>query len=202
MRGIGRAIVAGAAASWLALLATPAAAEAAGLECMAASYTAEEKATVERLSADFDIDKDGEGNSASDEIAKMAGKVTKACGQNAGWNDEQLIYAALFEVGRLSEQAFRHSKMMSSAEIQKIDASLAQGNRDNLWTALERAVMGGIAKSKQDASPQDTFAIGAFLLGAGVGTDEKTATNTGVLLGFMALQRLGKREFSALQKGQ
>jgi hypothetical protein len=61
---------------------------------------------------------------------------------------------------------------------------------------------GGIAKSKEGASLQDTFAIGAFLLGAGVGTDEMTAADTGVLLGFMASQRLGIREFSAREKGQ
>jgi len=201
MRRIMGVIATGAAATWL-ILATPAVAEPVGLDCMAASYTSGEQATIEQLSPKFGLDAKGNGNQAAETLAKMGGNAAQACADKSGWTSEELLYASLFEIGRLSEHAFRISGIMPADQLEKLDGALAKGDRDELWAAIERSVMGGMTKTQGEASAQDTFAMGAFLLGAGVNTDHKSAENTGILLGFMALQRIGRREFSALQKGK
>ncbi len=202
MRRISREAGAVLAAMLAILFATPATAETAGLECMAASYDAEEQATLERLSLDYGVGADHQGNEAAGQLAKLAGAEAKECGDRAGWGQEELVYAALFEIGRVGENAIRHSAMFTPDQLQKIDAALAKGDRGTLWAGVERSVWAGMMKKDADGTPQDTFAMGAFLMGVGIGADDAVGEKTGMLLGMMALQRIGQREFLALRKGE
>ena len=202
MRGKLKAAGIGFAAIVAATQTVRAAAEPAGLDCMAASYDGSEQDTIEGLAPKYGFGADGKGNDAVNELAKIAGGATKKCADKLGWTEEELAYAAMFEVGRVGENALRHSPMLTSEQLDKIDAALAKGNRDTLWAAIERSVWAGTANKPSGSTGQDEFVMGAFVMGVGVGSDDLVAKKTGLLLGMMGLQRIGRREFSAVHEGK
>lgn len=185
-----------AAALALPLLATPAFAQDKGLNCMAESYSASQRAELDDLATRARFGEEGT-NSAADAMGDMAMQAVQECIAQRGWTQEQAMYAAFYELGRVSEAGFRASGQLSDSDLAAIDRALATGDRSALWAGVERGLMGGMTGSNAEPSTGDAITMGAFILGTGLGEDE--AVRIGILLGFMGLQRVGEREFLALQ---
>lgn len=186
-----------AAALALPFAAVPALAQDKGLDCMANSYTASQRAELAELGPRARFGDGGGANAAADAMGDIAMLAVDSCISQLGWTQEQAMYAALYELGRVSEAAFRASGQLSDGDLAAIDRALATGDRTALWASVERGLTGGMVGDTGGPSSADTIAMGAFILGTGLGEDE--AVRVGILLGFMGLQRMGEREFLALQ---
>lgn len=187
-----------AAAFALPLAASPALAQGKGLACMANSYSPAERQQLADLGADARFGDGSQANAAADAMGDMAMEAVQDCMARLGWTEEESLYAAFYELGRVSEAGFRASGQMSSSDLASIDRALATGDRSRLWGAIERGLMGGMTGQGGEPSSSDAIAMGAFVIGAGLGEDD--AVQVGILLGFMGLQRVGEREFLALQQ--
>jgi hypothetical protein len=187
----------GLAALVLALLPAPAMAQAGQLGCMESSYDAGQLAQFERLGPRARFG-DGEDTTAADQMAEIALQAVIECAGQAGWSESQTMYAAYYELGRLNEEGFRKSGQLTAAELARLDAALITGDRDAMWRAVENGVLAGVDGVERQATREEEFALGSFAIGAGLGSDEATGELVGVLLGFIALQRVGAREFVAL----
>lgn len=185
-----------AAALALPLAALPAMAQDKGLACMADSYSASQRAELADLATRARFGDEGT-NAAADAMGDMAMEAVQVCITQRGWTQEEAMYAAFYELGRVSEAGFRASGQLSEGDLAAIDRALATGDRTALWAGVERGLMGGMTGSNAEPSASDAISMGAFIIGAGLGEDE--AVRVGILLGFMGLQRLGEREFLALQ---
>jgi len=183
------------------LLAWPGAAGAAGLECMAQSYGAEELAEIAALSTRFSFD-DSDPQSTGDELSQIGIEAAQGCSGANGWSENELYYAMLFELGRLSEAAYRLAGHLTAGQLRAIDDTLAGGERVELWTLMERAVIAGLEGREPQSTPEEDFVLGSFLMTAGFGDDEAVGTKVGELLGTMALWRIGRREFAWLAQGE
>lgn len=191
-----RRIAIAAAVLALPLAGVPALAQGKGLACMAGSYTASERAELSELGVRARF---GEGgtNAAADAMGELAMQAVETCVQRLGWSQEEAMYAAFYELGRVSEAGFRASGQLSRDELAAVDRALASGDRSSLWASVERELMGGMTEDRSASSTGDAIILGAFILGTGL--DEDEAVSVGILLGFMGLQRVGQREFLALQ---
>ncbi|RPF70583.1 hypothetical protein [Aurantiacibacter spongiae] len=196
----------GAALAGVTLLAmamppasAPVAAQGKALGCMAGAYTGEQDARLDALADEAGFA--GESDEADGELAGIVMQAVESCVDGNGWTQEEAMYAAFYELGRVSEAAYRNSGELSEAQLGNVDEALAKGDRSRLWGIIERGLMNGMASGDGNSgiSGGDAMTLGAFVTGTGIGSDEATAEKVGVLLGFMALQRLGRREFQGLQ---
>ncbi len=191
-RGIGPLLALAAAQA-----AMPRTARAAdGLACMAEGYSPEELSDIARLSGNFSLE-DG-ADADADSLAQIGISQTFECQQTAGWTDQAMYYAMLYELGRLSAAAFRQSGHLTPDQLRLLDTALAQGDRSQLWALMERGVMAGIEQRDPEFTTQEEFLMGAFVISAGLGSDEAVSEKVGQLLGSMALVRLGQREFDKI----
>ena len=186
-----------AAALALPFAALPAVAQDKGLDCMVNSYTASQRAELAELGPRARFGDGGDANSAANAMGDIAMVAVDGCISQLGWTQEEAMYAALYELGRVSEAAFRASGQLTQNDLAAVDRALATGDRTALWASVERGLMGGMAGDTAGPSATDTIAMGAFILGTGLGEEE--AVRVGILLGFMGLQRVGAREVLALQ---
>lgn len=198
---IPRIIALSALAVFTAAFLLSAQADVAGLECMADRYDSSTLGEIESLSVRFVIDEEGE-SMTGDQLGSIAADTTLACFEQHGWSDGAVFSAVLYEVGRLTEAAYRRSGALTLEQLDKIDAALASDERPELWTLLERGVLAGMDGEEPDFTAEEQFTLGMFVHAAEVPTDDDTAEKVGVLLGFMALQRYGAREFNSAQGGQ
>ena len=185
------------------LLTMPGVAQAAeGLECMAQSYSAEEQAQIAALSKDFSFAEDGSDGGTRDKLSQYGIAAAFDCFEKNGWSEDELHYAMIYELGRLSEVAYRGSGRLTAEQIRLLDEALAERERTALWTLLERAVQAGLENREAETTPREEMMMGAFVIAAGLGSDEQTGEKVGELMGAMALQRIGRREFTALHEGE
>jgi len=175
------------------LLGTPGAALAAGpLDCMAQTYDAGELAEIGGFSEGFSLDTDAEGSNSAD-IADFALVAADECAGQYDWSDDQVYFAMIYEVSRLSETAYRESGSMPTDQLQLLDSALAKRERTELWALLERAAVAGLNGEQADFNRQEEFMMGAFVLSAKI--DDALAEKVGELMGIMALKRYAQREF-------
>jgi len=183
----------------LLALAVPGLARAAdGLDCMAGTYSADELAEIDALAPKFSFG-DEAGNSG-DAISQFGIAATYECFEANGWSENQLYHATLFELGRLSEAAYRKTGRLTEDQLRVLDKALAARERPELWAVMERAVQAGIENREQDTSTQDDIVLGGFILSLGIGSSDEIGEKVGELLGTMALQRMSRREFEALSQ--
>jgi hypothetical protein len=174
--------------------------QAAGLDCMAGSYSKEDRLAIEAAGpglAIVDSDEDAP-NPASDLLAAMATAAAMDCFTRNEWPVDAAYHATIFELGRLFEQAFRTTGALSPEELAVVDAALAESGHERLWNLLERGAMAGLNGTDPNFTTQENFIMGAFAISLGLERDSSTDEDIGILLGFMSLQRLARREFSAL----
>jgi|GEM_PF-1922568 len=198
---IGRTMFGGLAAI---LLAGPVAAAApAGmadpLACMEASYSEAQSAEIATLTANYRSAGDPENSQWSTRIGEVVLPVVDLCSGEQGWSESALYYGTLFEMGRLSEIAYRQSGSLTPEQIRLMDEALARRERPELWSLMERAVVAGLEGGDPDFSEQELFMMGSFVVSAGIGSDEEAGEKVGELMGMMALVRYARREFDALQ---
>jgi hypothetical protein len=191
--------------AWIGLLAAslavPGVARAAGgVECMAKSYDAGELSQIAALSKRLSFD--AQGSSAGEALAQITTKVAYECSDQHGWPESVFYYAVIYELGRLSEAAYRRSGRLTDEQIRRLDSALATGDRSHVWAVMEDAVMAGLENREPVTTPQEDMLMAGFLLSAGFGDDEAVGERVGELLGTMALQRVGRREFNALMEGE
>ncbi len=185
----------------LPLMAAPALAQGKGVNCMHGAYTDAQRSELAALGPGMTISDDEIEDAAFDQIGNIAMTAIESCIGRNGWNQEQAFYATLYEMGRLNEAAYRGSGQLSAEQLRLLDDALATGNRDRLWQVIEAGVIGGIGDSGAEVSDGDAMILGVFLISAGLdveGEDEMVAEKVGILLGFMGLQRFGRREFTNL----
>lgn len=189
------------AAIALPVMSVPAMAQSKGVNCMRGEYSTAQREELVELSpylssGGMDLDQ-----SVFDQIGAIAMTAVESCVAINSWNEEQSLYATLFELGRLNEIAYRASGQLSSEELSQLDTALATGNRDRLWDVIEAGVTGGMGDTEAAVSNTDAMVLGAFLIGAGLDVENESlmvAEKVGLLLGFMGLQRMGRREFANL----
>ena len=191
--------------TWLGLaallLALPGTAKAAdGLECMAQSYGPEKLAEISALSTRFSFDDTPQ--STGNELSQIGIKAAYDCYEENAWSERTLYYATIFELGRLSEAAYRQSGHLTAEQIRTFDQALSGRDRPELWALMERAVIAGLEGREPESTPQEEVLMGGFLISAGLGSDDTLSTRIGELMGTMALQRIGRREFAALAQGE
>lgn len=180
------------------LVAAPGAAHAAeGLDCMAQSYGPEELAKIEKLSHNFHFDDQGD-KGTGDALMEIGITATYECFDANGWSEDGLYFATLYELGRLAETALRHSGRLTAEQMQLLDQALAKRERPELWAALEKAVVAGLEDREAEVTAKEELVLGAFVVSAGLGSDDATGEKVGELLGAMAMMRYGQREFGAL----
>lgn len=190
-----------AAMAGLLMAAVPVAAQDDALGCMAANYSAEEQAQFKTLGSQARFD-GGAGNAAADQLGEIAMNGVFDCAVERGWNDDQIVLASLYEISRISEQAFRSSAMLTAQQLSRFDAALATGDRRELWAAVSRSVNAGMDDSAPGASVADDEVMGNFAIevaGSQAGTQ---AEMIGVLLAFMSMQRTSLRDFAATGRGK
>ena len=181
----------------VAALATPLQAQDS-VECTQNTYTEAQKQKIAEILPRFTGDVAAE-EAANIELGDSAGGVVDICAQEHGWTAEEKELAAVFEFSRLREVAFRQHGPMPAQDIAKLDAALAKGDRTALWQAMENQVLVGYTGEPSPTEQQDITILGAFLIGLGYAFQNDKNEQFGMLMGFMALQRYGKREFAALQ---
>lgn len=185
----------------LSVGAAPAMAQGKGVRCMSSQYSEAQREQLNelgpRMALGSEIDQ-----SVFDQIGDIAMTAVASCVERNGWNEELVLYASFYELGRLNEAAYRASGELTADQITRLDNALATGDRERLWAVVEQGVMGGVmGEEAGDVSNSEAMVMGAFLLGAGLlegPGDEDVAEKVGLLLGFMGLQRIGRRQFDAL----
>ena len=186
----------------LLLLAPGVARAADGLDCMAQSYSAEELAEIEALSSQFSFAEKDKSSGQGDRLSEIGVKATYECFDENGWSESALYYATLFELGRLSEAAYRQSGHLTAEQLRAVDEALAKRDRTQLWNLMERAVQAGLENREAETTPQEDVLMGGFIISIGLGSEAGAEEKVGELMGTMALQRIGRREFIALQEGE
>jgi hypothetical protein len=179
------------------LAAQGSAAGARALDCMAQSYGPKEAAEIAALSTGFSFD---DGNASSDRLSEIGIAATYECFEEQDWSESQMYYAMLFELGRLGEAAYRQSGRMTAEQLRTLDAALAARERPELWAMMERAVRAGLEDKEAETTPQEDAVMGGFVLSLNIGSPEAVGEKIGELMGAMALQRVGRREFEALSE--
>lgn len=193
---LGGRMGAGLFAILIASASTASAADTLG--CMAQSYDAADLARIEALSTNFSIDQ--VKDEKADSLGDVAFKAAAVCADSNSWSDDQIYYAMLFEVGRLSEAAYRRSDALTADQFRKLDMALARQDRTELWAILEKSTIASLNDQEPPTTSQEKIKLGIFAIAAGVGADETSGEHVGVLLGLMSMQRYAQREFEALGK--
>lgn len=192
-------LLAGAALVTGLVTATPAfAGERSELACVPDSYTADQKAEIDGLLARIDVLSDG-GDAAMDSLGMVVMSGAAGCISQFGWSDAEIEPALLHEFGRLLEVGFLRHGELSKAEIAKVDATLAKGNRDTLWTALEAQISQGMEGDTETVSDENATIFGLFIMETGIGLEQDKAEQVGVYLAAKAMQRASVRQFTAAQ---
>ena len=168
------------------------------LRCMQKSYTAAQNGQLDRLLPQVDLLGNAD-SPAMDPLGELVGEVVMGCATKHDWTDIEFETAILFEIGRLLETGMRRHGPLKQAEIAKVDAALARGDRSALWSAIERQVAVGMSGEEAVISDDDTVVMGAFMLEIGVGFDMTKAEQVGAFLATRAMQRASRREFTAEQ---
>jgi hypothetical protein len=169
----------------LLLLAPGVARAADGLDCMAQSYSAEELAEIDALSNQFSFAEKDKGGGQGDRLSEIGVKAAYECFDENGWSESALYYATLFELGRLSEAAYRQSGHLTAEQLSAVDEAQA-----------------GLENREAETTPQEDVLMGGFIISIGLGSETGAEEKVGELMGTMALQRIGRREFTALQEGE
>lgn len=194
-------IVLGLGALALPMMSAPALAQGKGVHCMSGEYSAEQRGELAELGPEVSAVGAEIDQAVFDRIGNIAMTAIESCVTRNEWNGEQALYATLFELGRLNEAAYRASGQLSAEQLRQLDDALAIGNRDRLWGVIEAGVASGIDGGETPVSSSDAMVLGAFIMGAGLDVEdegEMVAEKVGLLLGFMGLQRMGRREFASL----
>lgn len=179
------------------MMAQPALAEGPGdLTCMAQSYSPEQRAELDALLPEFKVENGG-NDLVGNQMGELVVIVANECMTRLGWSEEQLLPAVLFELGRFMEIAFVRHGPLSTEELERIEATLADGDRTALWNALETEVQVGMSGQASDGGTDNALIYGQFMLEAGFGLDTAKAEQIGILLGAKAMQRFSTREFGA-----
>lgn len=189
----------GAIALAVALTSAPAFAQDTGISCMQGQYTEDQTDQLAALAPGL-LNGTELNQPVFEEISALAMGPIASCAAQANWSEQQILFAAFYELGRINESAFRDSGTLAGDEVARIDDALAQGDRANLWSVVERSVRMGMGQDIQ-ITEADTQVMGEFIseVGLDVGSAETdTPEVVGMFLGFMGLQRYGAREFAKL----
>lgn len=188
------------ALAFSAFMAAPAQAQEKGLGCMESRYTTDQLSQIAELGPQADIM--AGGNPQADQLAQTAIGSAFQCAAANGWDDDQTRLAAFYELGRIMEGAFRSSDALSDAQLAKVDATLAKGDRTALWRTVESVMVPGLIGQEPQMSDADLLVLGTFAAELDEAPEDGFDEKVGILLGFMALQDYATREFAALQDAQ
>ena len=165
------------------------------LGCMEQSYTAEQMSQINGLLPQIDMMAAGD-NPAMNAMGMLVGSAASSCAATLGWDEAEFQPAIFFELGRLLEQSVRRHGPLLQDDIVKIDAALAKGDREALWSALEQQVAQGMAGDPESVSPGNAMLFGSFMLEVGLGLEQEKAEQVGAFLATQAMQRSSRRAFS------
>lgn len=168
------------------------------LGCMQQNYTAAQNGQLDRLLPQVDLLGNAD-SPAMDPLGELVGEAVAGCATKLEWTDLEFETAILFEIGRLLETGMRRHGPLTQEEIAKVDAALARGDRNSLWSAIEKQVAVGMSGEEAAISDADSVVMGAFMLEIGVGFDMTKAEQVGAFLATRAMQRASRREFTAVQ---
>lgn len=195
-------ILALAGALTLPFVPVTAAAQGKDLMCMQGEYSPAQNARIEAIGPS--LSNAGEiSQQAMNSLGEIAMTSIEVCAAQHGWNETATAFATLYELGRISEIAYRAGDDLSPREFALIDSALATGNRDRLWSIVEESVIGGMDGEPDPVSNTQAIVLGLFVQEAGLlpeGMSDAQGVDigerVGVLLGFIALQRVSEREFA------
>ncbi len=185
------------AAISLAVLGAPAMASDGGITCMEEGYDTATLGQIEQLMGQVDIEA-GDENIANAKLGQLVIEAVQFCIAEHGWNELQTFNAIIYEIGRLQELAMRQNGPLTPQEISNLDKALANGDRTQLWTIVEAQAQKGMVGEAVDVSDREAMILGMFIVAAGIPPTEEAGEDVGLLLGMMALQRIGAREFAAM----
>lgn len=188
------------AALALPLAANPAFAQGQGVHCMQGQYSAEQTEELRELGPNL-VTGSQIHQEVFDRMGDIAMTAVQSCGRSNRWNEEQSRFATLYELGRINEITYRKSGHLTEDQLQRLDSALATGKHERLWSIIENSVYQGMNEGDGAMGEGDAMVIGAFIVSAGLNTgseSEAVAERIGIILGFMGLQRIGRREFDTL----
>jgi hypothetical protein len=169
------------------------------LACIPQGYTAAQKADIDALLPKVDFLFSSEDDQAMTSLAVIAMASAASCTDKFGWSEAELEPALIHELGRLLETGFRRHGPFTPAQFDKIDATLAKGDRTAVWKALEEQFSKGMDGGDVSVSTANALVLGAFIMETGIGADEKTGELVGVYLAAKVMQRSTARDFAALK---
>lgn len=166
------------------------------LTCMANSYTPDQQAELDALLPQLKIENGGDDPIGA-QLSEVVVAAASDCMARLSWSEGQLLIAFLFEIGRFMEVAFVRHGPLSTEELERIEATLAHGDRAALWDALEGDVMAGMSGQASETGTDNDLIYAEFMREAGFGLDTTKAEQIAILLGAKAMQRFSQREFGA-----
>jgi hypothetical protein len=187
-----RKVLLAAVAAALAPASAAEAAEAAEIGCVAQRYSPDQQSELDALLPAVDA----LGGGSMEALGALIGGAATQCASTHGWDALQFELALLNELGRLLELAMRRHGPLSSEEIARLDAALAQGDRTALWAALEEQMAAGFSGSDAETNDGGAMLFGSFMLETGIGLDNAKAEQVGAFLAAMAMQRVSARRFA------
>jgi hypothetical protein len=166
------------------------------LTCMANSYTPQQQAELDALLPQIKIENGGDDPIGA-QLSEVVVAAASDCMERLSWSESQLLPAFVFEIGRFMEVAFVRHGPMSADELERIEATLADGDRTDLWDALESDVRAGLSGQASETGTDNDLIYAQFMREAGFGLDATKAEQIAILLGAKAMQRFSQREFGA-----
>ncbi len=167
----------------------------APLDCMATSYTPEQREQLDTLLLQFDLLNEDDSD-VSDKVIGIAISAVETCDRRLDWTEGQKDFAYIYEVTRLSDAAFRLSGALAKNEITRIDTALAKGDRSNLARILAD---GFLDQSSNEIDDDDALVLGLFAEEVGLNNNDEKTETLGVILSFWALQHVAGSRFDSAQ---
>ncbi|MEO5706643.1 MAG: hypothetical protein ABIT10_05555 [Alteraurantiacibacter sp.] len=175
----------------------------ADVDCVRQSYGSEGTELIATLVRDPSFSGIGaKSGPVGEALGQLIQNSVRACGEEHGWSPEQLLFAVVYEVGRLTEEALRVTGGLTAPDINKLDVAITAHDNAEIWQMLERVMMATLGGDDEaDSTPGEDTALRDFVQSAGLNTNDATVLSVGTLMGAIAMQRVGLREFESLRGG-
>jgi len=178
-----------------------------GVDCIAQAHDSATSEEIDGLLSGVDLDSEDEGEAAFERFVTLILPAASLCVESNRWTEEHLTAATMFETGRLSEAMVRRSGGLSARDLEAFDTALATDEHTALWMAMDGAVAHGLRDEAELSDDtigtmmRDDPRMLEFIAKAGLPADPALMERIIMLLGALALQRMGAREFAALNGG-
>ena len=165
------------------------------LGCVEENHTAATVQKLESLPSEFRDQLSSEA--LSTRLAGLIADSLIACANYHEWSDEQLLYAALFELSRVSQRAIRMTGVFSPEELEVIDQALT----DPVYVPLWKQMGTYSAQSILDGSPPEADVIeemiAEFTMDLDIEHSDEKLFLIGAFVAAVSMRQVAEQEFAS-----